>query len=82
MQRGFGVIFLILVRLMANFYPQMFRPRFSRISAPPQKKNHTQISRPEIVGIPLQLHFLEPNILSRQFSVYWGEQEEYRCWAS
>ena len=74
---NFGVNFFILVRRMlgdsrenfsANFdgelFTRVFRPCFSRISGPPPPKKN---SRPEIVGISLQYHFLEPTFFHADF---------------
>ena len=49
-----------------EFYPQMFRPCFSRVLAPPKK--FTPKFTPKIVGTPLQFQSFEPKMLSRRFS--------------
>ena len=59
---------------LANFFERIFRPCFSRISGPP-KKIHAQNSRPEIIGIPLQLISLSrTELFSLRFSAYFGDQ--------
>ena len=57
---------------MANFDSEFFGLVFSRVSGHPKSSRPKFTSR--IVGIPLQFHFLEPNIYSRRFSAYGGNQ--------
>ena len=56
---------------MANFVCEFFDLAFSGSQAPP--KNSPPKFTPRIVGIPLQFHFLKPQIYSRRFSAYWGD---------
>ena len=60
-----------------DFFPRVFRPCFFP-GFQALKKIHAQNSRPEVVGIPLQFNFLEPNIFSRRFSAYWGDQKLFK----
>ena len=57
---------------MANFASEFFGLVFSKVSGHPKNSRPKFTSR--IVGIPLQFHFLEPNIYSRRFSAYGGDQ--------
>ena len=57
---------------MANVTRELFGLVFQGFRSP--QKIHAQNSRPKVVGIPLQFHFLKPNIFSCRFSVYGGDQ--------
>ena len=56
---------------MANFDSEFFSLVFPVFQATP--KNSRPKLTPRIVGIPLQFHFLEPKIYSRQFLAYGGD---------
>ena len=58
---------------LSEFWWRIFLAKFSALflsGLQATQKIHALISRPEIVGIPLQFHFLEPEIYSRRFSAY------------
>ena len=57
---------------MANFDIEFFGLAFPGFQATQKNSRPKFMSR--IVGIPLQFHFLEPNIYSRRFSAYGGDQ--------
>ena len=69
----------------AEFFRQNFRPSFSRISGPP--KIHAQNARPETIGNPLRLHFLEPKCFAPVFCllriskkrVFWKKTFSLKC---
>ena len=58
---------------MANFDSEFFGLVFPGFQ--PTQKNSRPKFTSRIVGIPLQFHFLEPQIYSRRFSAYGGNQE-------
>ena len=86
LQSGFEITFCslawrILGKLPANFSAnfdddfllgKFFGLVFLGLQAP--TKNSRQKFTPRIVGIPLQFHFLEPQMFSRRFSAYGGDQ--------